>query len=291
MPFDSPSDSPARSQLQSLGTRASPAMLPPNGNPSDLLRPANDSLQSAQAHEPYANDPSAGSPKPSFAREFHSPAEHAHAQTCFLAPGPAVRRKYCARTPSNAGARRIYPDLENKTRNEPFKTAATVPMTRTARATLSSSACSPLRPAKQSPRPLPNPAGASPRTPLPACQPIPPQANPHPPRAPRTRAEMLFPGITIQGGEWKSDSHPAEPTPASPRREESHRSSYALTIASSGNSGGGLKDFGVFGSESVFTDYFDVTAPGARLRRLGSCSTRWQRLAAVRKTRLFPRSP
>ena len=77
------------------------------------------------------------------------------------------------------------------------------------------------------------------------------------------RAEVLFPGITIQGGEWKADSHPAEPTLAAPRREESHRSSYALTIASSGNSGGGLRDFGVFGSESVFTDYFDVSAPGA----------------------------
>jgi TonB family protein len=74
---------------------------------------------------------------------------------------------------------------------------------------------------------------------------------------------MLFPGITIQGGEWKADSHPAEPTPASPRREESHSSSYALTIASSGNSGGGLRDFGVFGSVSVFTDYFDVSGPGA----------------------------
>lgn len=78
-----------------------------------------------------------------------------------------------------------------------------------------------------------------------------------------SRAEMLFPGITIQGGEWKADSHPAEPTVAAPPREESHRSSYALTIASSGNSGGGLRDFGLFGSESVFTDYFDVSAQGA----------------------------
>ena len=77
-----------------------------------------------------------------------------------------------------------------------------------------------------------------------------------------TPAEMLFPGVTIQGGEWKADSHPAEPTIAAPPREESHRSSYALTIASSGNSGGGLRDFGLFGSESVFTDYFDVTALG-----------------------------
>jgi hypothetical protein len=78
-----------------------------------------------------------------------------------------------------------------------------------------------------------------------------------------SRAEILFPGLTIQGGEWKADSHPAEPTVAAPPREESQRSSYALTIASSGNSGGGLRDFGVFRSESVFTDYFDVSTPGA----------------------------
>jgi hypothetical protein len=75
---------------------------------------------------------------------------------------------------------------------------------------------------------------------------------------------MVFPGITIQGGEWAADSHPAEPTLAAPRREESNRSSYALTIASSGNDGGGLRDFGIFESESVFTDYFDVSAPGAQ---------------------------
>ena len=91
----------------------------------------------------------------------------------------------------------------------------------------------------------------------------PPASEPASSTSAATRAEMLFLGITIQGGEWKQDSHPAEPTLASPRREESQRSSYALTIASSGNSGGGLKDFGVFGSESVFTDYFDVNAPGA----------------------------
>ncbi len=78
------------------------------------------------------------------------------------------------------------------------------------------------------------------------------------------RAEMLFPGITIQGGEWNTASHPADPAPVAPPRETSHRSAYALTIASSGNSGGGLRDFGVFGSESVFTDYFVVSAPGAQ---------------------------
>ena len=91
----------------------------------------------------------------------------------------------------------------------------------------------------------------------------PPASEPASSTSAANPAEMLFPGITIQGGEWKADSHPAEPTVAAPPREESHRSSYALTIASSGNSGGGLRDFGLFGSESVFTDYFDVSAPGA----------------------------
>ena len=76
------------------------------------------------------------------------------------------------------------------------------------------------------------------------------------------RAEMLFPGITIQGGEWNTGSHPAEPTASAPPREESQRPAYALTIASSGNSGGGLRDFGIFGSETVFTDYLDVSAQG-----------------------------
>jgi len=79
---------------------------------------------------------------------------------------------------------------------------------------------------------------------------------------PAKRAETVFPGITIQGGEWKADSRPAEPTPAAPRREEPRPSSYALTIASSGNSGGGLRDFGIFGNEAVFTQYFDVSASG-----------------------------
>jgi hypothetical protein len=76
------------------------------------------------------------------------------------------------------------------------------------------------------------------------------------------REEMVFAGITIQGGEWKAGSHPAEPTLALPPREESHHSSYALTIASSGNSGGGLRDFGIFRNETVFTHYFDVSISG-----------------------------
>lgn len=100
----------------------------------------------------------------------------------------------------------------------------------------------------------------------------PPASEPASSTSAVSRAEMLFSGITIQGGEWKADSkpdskpdsHPADPTVAAPPREESQRSAYALTIASSGNSGGGLRDFGIFGSESVFTDYFDVSAPGAQ---------------------------
>ena len=105
-----------------------------------------------------------------------------------------------------------------------------------------------------------------------------------------TRAAMLFPGITIQGGEWKSDSHPAEPTPASPRREESQRSSYALTIASSGNSGGGLKDFLGSSEARAFSPIISTYPRRAPLRRLGSCSTHWQRLLGP-QDRSSSRSP
>ena len=76
------------------------------------------------------------------------------------------------------------------------------------------------------------------------------------------RAEMVFAGIAIQGGEWKAGSRLAERVDAGPRRNELDRSSYALTVASSGNGGGGIRDFGIFGDESVFTHYFDVSAPG-----------------------------
>ncbi len=196
MPLDSPSDSPApvSAPVATGHEHLPPCWRPaPNGNASDLLRATNNSLQSAQAHEPYPNDPSAGSPQSSFAREFHSPAEHAHIPTCFSVFERGTSAQILPSNPLQCPRPPRPSPMENKTRNEPFKTAAIVPMTRTARATLSSSACSPLRPTKRSPHPVPNPAAASPKTPLPAYQPIPPQVNPHPPAMPRTPRKCFSP--------------------------------------------------------------------------------------------------
>jgi Gram-negative bacterial TonB protein C-terminal len=66
-----------------------------------------------------------------------------------------------------------------------------------------------------------------------------------------------FPGIVIQGGE-------RSPMPSVARHsqlpgEARMQSSYDLTIVSSGNSGGGLADFGIFLNEPVFTVYIEMT--------------------------------
>jgi hypothetical protein len=66
----------------------------------------------------------------------------------------------------------------------------------------------------------------------------------------------VFPGITIQGGEW-----PARAVSGSGFRHAAvaqDEGSYGLTIVSTGNSGGGLKDFGVFYDEPVFTVYINT---------------------------------
>lgn len=64
-----------------------------------------------------------------------------------------------------------------------------------------------------------------------------------------------FPGITIQGGSWT----PGTKAPLRSQRPngEHNTGSYGMTIISSGNSGGGLGDFGVFHDEAVFTVYMD----------------------------------
>ena len=48
-------------------------------------------------------------PNPPSLENFISLPEHPHPPTSFLAPGPAARRKYRARTPSYARARRVQP--------------------------------------------------------------------------------------------------------------------------------------------------------------------------------------
>jgi len=66
----------------------------------------------------------------------------------------------------------------------------------------------------------------------------------------------IFPGITIQGGEWPAGSMPRSGLRRGGVPQD--EGSYGLTIISSGNSGGGLKDFGVFYDEAVFTVYINT---------------------------------
>lgn len=68
-------------------------------------------------------------------------------------------------------------------------------------------------------------------------------------------AAVRIPGLTIQGGEQDSGPRPARGRSENKRAEQS---SYGLTVVSSGNSGGGLEDFGVFSDEPVFTVYIDL---------------------------------
>lgn len=63
-----------------------------------------------------------------------------------------------------------------------------------------------------------------------------------------------FPGLTIRGGELETGvAKPADPgEPIEPPK------AYALTIAGTASSGGGLGDYGVFSNEKVYTVYVDM---------------------------------
>lgn len=63
-----------------------------------------------------------------------------------------------------------------------------------------------------------------------------------------------FPGITIQGGGYGGGDNML--THARPPRQ----TSYNMTIVSTGSSGGGLPDLGVFRDEKVYTVYLDMRA-------------------------------
>ena len=65
------------------------------------------------------------------------------------------------------------------------------------------------------------------------------------------KGSNVFPGITILGGIDGPGVHRSS-TP------EPLQTSYGITILSSGGSGGGLRDFGVFGNEQVQTVYLDM---------------------------------
>jgi hypothetical protein len=62
-----------------------------------------------------------------------------------------------------------------------------------------------------------------------------------------------FPGITIQGGE-DADANNTNP----PKFTIEPQASYAMTVVSTANSGGGLEDFGVFHDERIFTVYIPM---------------------------------
>jgi TonB family protein len=88
----------------------------------------------------------------------------------------------------------------------------------------------------------------------------------------------VFAGMTIQGGEWAPGSFSGLKRIGGPEDQ----GSYGMTIVSSGNSGGGLGDFGVFRDEPVFTVYINMA------KSLDDPSPSWTMqyaLAAVSGTR------
>ncbi|HTV53739.1 MAG TPA: hypothetical protein VMI06_02370 [Terriglobia bacterium] len=76
-----------------------------------------------------------------------------------------------------------------------------------------------------------------------------------------------FPGITIQGGEGSPGQISGQAGPRSGATESVQYGSYDLTIVSNGDSGGGLKDFGIFTGEQVFSVYVNVPGDPGRSDR------------------------
>ncbi len=65
-----------------------------------------------------------------------------------------------------------------------------------------------------------------------------------------------FVGMTIQGGEGPAGAISIAGA-STPQEENQKSGSYGLTIVSTGNSGGGVGDFGVFHDEAVYTVYLN----------------------------------
>lgn len=64
-----------------------------------------------------------------------------------------------------------------------------------------------------------------------------------------------FPGITIQGGEFSGGKFSGAASFQPGATREPGSGSYGITIVSNGNSGGGLRDFGIFTGEQTYTVY------------------------------------
>ena len=73
-----------------------------------------------------------------------------------------------------------------------------------------------------------------------------------------------FPGITIQGGGFDTGRQGGNSSPRT--RGPSRQYSYGMTIVASASSGGGLKDFGVFHNEAVYTVYIAMSDSDAPMR-------------------------
>ena len=68
-----------------------------------------------------------------------------------------------------------------------------------------------------------------------------------------------FAGMTIQGGEGPAGAISIA-GPSAPQDGNQKSGSYGLTIVSTGNSGGGVGDFGIFHDEAVYTVYLNHAA-------------------------------
>ncbi|HUU12645.1 MAG TPA: energy transducer TonB, partial [Terriglobia bacterium] len=66
-----------------------------------------------------------------------------------------------------------------------------------------------------------------------------------------------FPGISIMGGSGTTGT--ATHTGSQPHSLPGKRPTYGLTITSTAASGGGLRDYGIFSNESVYTVYVEMT--------------------------------
>ncbi|MHB1022693.1 MAG: hypothetical protein ACYC46_04360 [Acidobacteriaceae bacterium] len=78
------------------------------------------------------------------------------------------------------------------------------------------------------------------------------------------RGNGPFPHITIQGGVSAGNRDTA--AASLPQHTPPHPENYGMTIVSSGSSGGGLRDFGVFRDGPVYTVYLNMASLGIRGR-------------------------
>ncbi len=75
-----------------------------------------------------------------------------------------------------------------------------------------------------------------------------------------------FPNVTVEAKKEAPDPAP-KPAPADPPRVLPHHEAYGMTIISSGSTGGGLRDYGVFRDGGpTYTIYLDVSSIGVRSR-------------------------